>query len=212
MSGNAIRCSRCRQSKAPDQFAPSHRTNGDWCRSCRRDYMRSYYTPVEPLHGPLRPGASKICVSCGYHTADRTKTCHACRVDRSTSARLRWARRHEAWQIEGLAAFMSGTAVQRYADDPNKRRRLALRRARQIDGDRPTVTRLAERDDWSCHLCGSRIDPNLVGTTDKMRPSIDHLVPISDGGLDTMTNTKLAHLRCNARRGTGGTVQLLLVG
>lgn len=211
----AIRCSRCARDLPLEAFAPSHRKPGCWCRPCRKVYMAAYWErrPAPgPLHGPRQPVSSRICRECGLHTGRRFEVCIDCAPSRSASMKAFWATRHETWQVEGLFAFMAGIGQPRYAESPDRRRKIAMRQARQRSGDKPTVQRLALRDGWSCHLCGARVDPSLIGTKDKMRPSVDHLVPISDGGLDEMANTRIAHLRCNARRGAGGTVQLLLVG
>lgn len=43
-------------------------------------------------------------------------------------------------------------------------------------------------------------------------PTIDHLLPVSAGGDDVRANVRLAHFICNSRRGSGGIVQLALVG
>jgi 5-methylcytosine-specific restriction endonuclease McrA len=45
-----------------------------------------------------------------------------------------------------------------------------------------------------------------------MAPTLDHLVPVSAGGVHTRANVATAHFRCNIQRQTGGTVQLRLVG
>jgi hypothetical protein len=42
MADDLIRCSRCQRDLDPDAFTPSHRKQGDWCRTCRRDYQRDY--------------------------------------------------------------------------------------------------------------------------------------------------------------------------
>ena len=44
-------------------------------------------------------------------------------------------------------------------------------------------------------------------------PTIDHIVPLADGGDDIKANVRLAHFLCNSRRGArGGTEQLWLIG
>jgi len=67
------------------------------------------------------------------------------------------------------------------------------------------------RDGWRCHLCGKLTDrtkrhphPNA--------PTIDHLIPRIDGGLDALENVATAHSWCNSYRRQFGTVQLLLIG
>lgn len=69
---------------------------------------------------------------------------------------------------------------------------------------------IGERDGWRCHLCRTKVDASLSGRHPD-GPTIDHLVPLADGGKDEPMNVAIAHRRCNVRRGTGGTVQLRLV-
>lgn len=71
---------------------------------------------------------------------------------------------------------------------------------------------VAERDGWSCHLCG-RLVRQIAGTAhEPLGATVDHLVPIAAGGLHTWDNVALAHRRCNLKRGAAGIVQLRLVG
>lgn len=172
------------------------------------------HTPIPPHH-PAWQQPPKPPRHCGCGTLIESGTmCEACRTQRrSAGAKSAWARKHASWQIEGLLALMAGCAIPRYYDNHHKRRSLAERRARaQRSSDKPTAARLAQRDGWTCHICGKAVDPDLIGSMNKYRPIVDHLVPISQGGTDDMANARLAHLRCNAKRGTGGTVQLMLVG
>lgn len=58
------------------------------------------------------------------------------------------------------------------------------------------------RDRGRCHLCGKHVK--------RVDASMDHLRPISLGGVHAPYNVSLAHLKCNLRRGTRGPAQLLL--
>jgi len=74
--------------------------------------------------------------------------------------------------------------------------------------------RLAEvaiRDGGRCHLCRKLVNLSLKAP-DRRSPTLDHLIPVADGGSDESENLRLAHFGCNSRRGTRGTVQLLLFG
>lgn len=63
------------------------------------------------------------------------------------------------------------------------------------------VDRIAARDGWSCWLCGGEIDPAApVGSP--VSATVDHLVPRSRGGSSEPSNLRLAHRRCNHRRGS----------
>lgn len=62
-----------------------------------------------------------------------------------------------------------------------------------------TVRALFERDSGVCWLCGKTCNIN-ADTNDNEYPSIDHVIPISHGGLDKWDNVKLAHRICNSVR------------
>lgn len=68
-----------------------------------------------------------------------------------------------------------------------------------------------ERDAWRCHLCGGSLRRS-ARVPHPQAPTIDHLVPRSVGGDDTLTNLAAAHFRCNALRQAGGVAQLRLLG
>jgi hypothetical protein len=60
---------------------------------------------------------------------------------------------------------------------------------------------LADRDGWVCWLCDGAIDPSLARSLPGAA-SIDHVVPRSRGGTSDLRNLRLAHRRCNSRRGS----------
>lgn len=71
---------------------------------------------------------------------------------------------------------------------------------------------LGERDGWKCHLCGCKV-PKVAGTAKNMDgATVDHLVPLVQGGEHVWENVALAHRRCNLSRGDRGLAQLRLVG
>jgi hypothetical protein len=67
-----------------------------------------------------------------------------------------------------------------------------------------------ERDNWICQLCKKRVDKRWK-YPNPMSPSIDHIIPLSDGGLHERKNVQLAHLHCNVKTGTGGIKQTRLI-
>lgn len=88
-------------------------------------------------------------------------------------------------------------------------RRRARRRLAFVEHVDPDV--VFGRDDWRCHLCGGRIDKRLSGRH-RWGPTIDHLVPISEGGEHSYANVAAAHRSCNSKRGVSGPAQLALIG
>lgn len=89
-------------------------------------------------------------------------------------------------------------------------RRVNTKRRGARTTERYTLAEIGDRDGWRCHLCSRRVNRLLAGTHQR-GPTIDHLVPISRGGMDEPRNVALAHRQCNSARGTRGTVQLRLV-
>lgn len=74
---------------------------------------------------------------------------------------------------------------------------------------------LAERDGVKCGICRKRVDITLTSGPrgNPMGPSIDHVVPRSQGGTNDLANLRLTHWVCNNRRNNrGGDEQLRLVG
>ena len=66
--------------------------------------------------------------------------------------------------------------------------------------------RVYESDNWSCWFCGVTIRPQTQSQTDGTHAPVaedgtwlelDHIVPHSTGGLDTVDNLRAACTRCN---------------
>lgn len=92
-----------------------------------------------------------------------------------------------------------------------QRRRDSCRRGAPRQKSRPTLRWLGDRDGWSCHLCGKKVD-RTRRWPDPKSATVDHLIPLSHGGDDEPSNLALAHFDCNVQRGNRGEVQLLLFG
>ena len=54
---------------------------------------------------------------------------------------------------------------------------------------------------WRCSICHTMISPDATRLRDRL--SIDHVLPVSRGGTDTIENLRPAHYGCNAARGDG---------
>ncbi|QOV99523.1 HNH endonuclease [Rhodococcus pyridinivorans] len=77
--------------------------------------------------------------------------------------------------------------------------------------DRFDPIEIFERDGWVCSLCSTAIDQGL-SYPHPMSASIDHIVPVAEGGEHSRANVAAAHLVCNMRKGVrGAAVQLALV-
>lgn len=79
-------------------------------------------------------------------------------------------------------------------------RRQNVRRRGAVAGEHYSLKMVIDKSGGCCHLCGEVVDVSLAGSHPD-GPSIDHLVPLTHGGLDCFTNVALAHLHCNVSRG-----------
>lgn len=92
-------------------------------------------------------------------------------------------------------------------------RRRRQRRARKAGvAAVPYVAReIFERDRWRCMLCGRKLNRRAKWPHPDSA-SIDHVIPLAQGGGDNPLNVQAAHLLCNSAKGhRGGGEQLRLV-
>lgn len=74
--------------------------------------------------------------------------------------------------------------------------------------------RIFERDQWTCQLCGRKVKRDAVAPH-PLSPTIDHIVPLSEGGAHEPANVQCAHFKCNVDKGArvaGAGEQLRLIG
>jgi len=80
-------------------------------------------------------------------------------------------------------------------------------------GDRAKlIAYLMERDGNRCRIPGCGYKSRRIGVGPR-KASLDHVIPLTKGGLNELSNIQLAHLRCNLvknSRGIGD--QLALIG
>lgn len=81
---------------------------------------------------------------------------------------------------------------------PKKATTRHTRRAKALglEGDSTiSLTELYKRDKGVCGICKKDVKPKEA--------SIDHVIPMDDGGPHTWDNVQLAHLSCNCSKGAG---------
>jgi hypothetical protein len=111
---------------------------------------------------------------------------------------------------------VSAWIKQRYHTDPAFRdQMLANSHARRasklgLEGSKQVLLGyLVKRDKGRCGICHRPVRAKRG----PMRPSIDHIIPLSRDGTHDLANVQLAHFRCNLEKhNAGGGEQLLLIG
>jgi 5-methylcytosine-specific restriction endonuclease McrA len=53
------------------------------------------------------------------------------------------------------------------------------------------------RDSWVCYLCAAAVD-RYAAVPMPLAPTLDHVVPLVNGGAHTYSNIKTAHFICNS--------------
>jgi 5-methylcytosine-specific restriction endonuclease McrA len=114
-------------------------------------------------------------------------TCDLCSVEFSKS-----------YQVKGIAVQRGVycESCRPIAQTMRYRLKTVKRQSQTTQANRIAHEQLAERDGLSCYLCNEVIDMTLPKTS-KYGATIDHVVPLSRGGLDELDNLKLAHWTCN---------------
>lgn len=91
------------------------------------------------------------------------------------------------------------------------RRRIRLRRLNGAEYERIVRSKVYERDGWRCQLCRRPVD-GAAKVPHPRAPTLDHVVPLSEGGSHTYANVQLACFLCNSLKGAGGGQQLAMFG
>ena len=123
------------------------------------------------------------------------KTCSTCRVTKPANEYNRASRRNGS----GLYAYCKPCAstrdAARYAANPGKVIERVTARARGIVVvEHVNRSVVYARDGGRCQLCG-------WGPVDPARFDLDHVLPVSKGGVHSYANIQLTHPWCNDSKG-----------
>ena len=207
-------CARCQVPQAAGSFGirkASASGLNPWCRECCNAYAR------ERSANPERTAREAECRR--QRNAPHKVKARRAVYDRERRSRPEVKERDAVTQRERLALPEGKARHDAYRrkwrkDHPEEsrlhsRNNMANRRARLIEAEcEPIDYRvLYDRDRGRCHLCLRKCSFESG--------SIDHVIPISQGGDHLYTNVKLACLSCNSSKGNRpvpGGEQLLLIG
>lgn len=77
-------------------------------------------------------------------------------------------------------------------------RRARIRGGKQLESFDPFE--IFDRDNWHCKACGVQTPKNKRGSFDDDAPELDHVVPLSKGGVHTRGNTQCLCRKCNGSK------------
>ena len=164
------------------------------------------------------------CFHCGQHMDHpRRKQCgkpecfRAYNNHRNREFQRRWREEHGEWYADRYEYHRQRGTKWRAANPEGARRLWRKDRARRRAAERGaqaedfTHEEIFDRDAWVCQLCRKRIGKTYRYPHPRSA-SLDHVVPLIDGGEHTRANVQAAHLACNlSKNARGGGEQLRLV-
>lgn len=198
-----IKLDSCRCAHCGTTFRPRDRSRVYCSRSCavsaKRDRGEPRYTSVSK------------CSSCARFVRAPAKVCGECRPA-AARAYMRQANMAKfvprSRECKGcgvaftpvyghsLASYCSAACAKREVSHASR----ARRRGARVPG--VVVGRIAtfERADWRCHWCGISTPRELMGTYEANAPEMDHVVPLSRGGLHIPSNVVCSCRACNGEK------------
>lgn len=194
--GLCFRCyQRARKAGTLDQFTDPRKVD----RRC--------VTCTKPIPESTHPSAVTCSRSCNH------RRWREANQEKVKADKLRWYRENSEVVIARAVAHYAANQERRRAqvaawnvanperrrahNSANNARRRALEAAAFVE--HIDIALVWTRDEGRCWLCEVPVDP-LLKWPDPMSGSIDHVRPLSKGGVHAMSNVALTHLGCNSSK------------
>lgn len=100
------------------------------------------------------------------------------------------------------SVYCSELCAKRQERKLTRNRKSNFRRAKYFGVDYQSfdVTKVFERDKWTCCICGAKTPKHRRGTNYDNAPQIDHVIPMSKGGAHTPNNVQCLCRSCNLNK------------
>lgn len=208
-------CSTCSDVKPLEEFSFDRRrpdSRQARCRECVKAYQKRYKQDNRERYLELRrqEAARRKEKVRAYHQANAEKLREQSRAWEAALTGAQLDARREAHRSASAAYRLKNTDVcnERIRAwkkaNPDKAAETTHRRRAWKSGngtpEKFTRSEIGERDGWTCGICDLPVDKTLRWP-DRMSPSLDHIVPLSRGGLHARANSRITHWICNVRRG-----------
>jgi hypothetical protein len=189
------RCERCKYRWLRERAGPCKIAGCVKLAIGGRGWCDHHYKRWRKWGDPLgsKPEIEKICETCSKSFLTPNSRRRFCSQKCwAKAARKRWP--EDTWTPRRKAAYQKRRALKRTAE------------AEHILFDE-----IKARDGNRCGLCGKRVGSKSY--PHRLSASLDHILPLSEGGAHVAANVQLAHLRCNLEKGNRARdEQLRLVG
>lgn len=159
-----------------DSCTTSAEGHSKWCLTHRDEIRKQKRREESP------DSKTEVCTTTGCSRATRAKG--LCNMHYKRILRAEGRIKNPAW-------------------DDRRRDNYHARRARSQgarNGDRALLSEIIKRDGTECRGCKTQVDLTLLWPN-PMSKSVDHIHPISRGGVHSLGNTQLMHLVCNSSKG-----------
>jgi 5-methylcytosine-specific restriction endonuclease McrA len=180
-------CTKCKQAKATSEFYKDPNTGGfrAACKSCVKKFNN------DKRHA--NPGTYRT-QNLAYYYANKDQL--------NEYRRAKWPEIYEQTKEHRLAQQRQHRKEHPEKDRAFARKRRAIKRAN--GWEKYTEAQVLELHGTNCHICGNPIDLSLnrkIGNEGwEMSLHIDHVIPISKGGPDKLSNVKPSHGKCNLKK------------
>lgn len=221
-------CSKCKEPQPLAAFSkhgPGLRPDCKACASVRNAAYRAAHPEQIAAHRVSRREGGRA-YNAAYYASHREEKAayntayYAANLEKERARSIAWkkanpaavaalyAAHHEerrayraAWQKANPEKVRAYSAAWAKANPENGAAYQHTRRARlrSVPSERVLISVLYERDKGICGICKKRVYKNARDL--QMRPSHDHIRPVSKGGHNTYSNSQLAHRRCNSIKG-----------
>jgi len=180
-------CTKCKQAKATSEFYKDPNTGGfrAACKSCVKKFNN------DKRHA--NPGTYRT-QNLAYYYANKDQL--------NEYRRAKWPEIYEQTK-----EHRSAQRKQHLKQHPEKVREIARKRraTKRANGwEKYTEAQVLDLHGAVCHICGGEIDLTLDRRIGKegweMSLQIDHVIPISKGGPDKLSNVKPSHGKCNLKK------------
>lgn len=185
-------CQRCGA-----EFNKDRKANPTYCEPCARRKVTEEYKLRFTKHWPQCKVYFPTCPQCmRTFSAKRDGKTYCSKACARNAAREPNTCRDCGNRAEPFKTYCKSCRLARHkaSERAYKQKRRAITRGVNAEHINPLT--IYERDNWTCGICGKPVDKRL-GYPDHKSATIDHIIPIAQGGTHTQDNVQCAHWDCN---------------